>query len=61
MKRRRLSVFPAEPLHRLGLLIAFVLIVASREFNSTHPFLAAGLVFIFSLGYLSASVITRRA
>ncbi|MCP4263099.1 MAG: hypothetical protein GY774_37155 [Planctomycetes bacterium] len=61
MKRRRLSVFPAEPLHQLGLLIAFVLIVASREFNSTHPFLAAGLVFIFSLGYLFASVITRRA
>ncbi|MBC8470912.1 MAG: NapC/NirT family cytochrome c [Planctomycetes bacterium] len=61
MKRRRLSVFPAEALHRLGLLIAFVLIVASREFNSTHPFLTAGLVFIFSLGYLFASVITRRA
>ena len=61
MKRRRLSVFPAEPLHRLGLLIAFVLIVASREFNSTHPFQTAGLVFIFSLGYLFASVITRRA
>ena len=61
MKRRRLSVFPAEPLHRLGLLIAFVLIVASRDFNSTHPFLAAGLVFLFSLGYLFASVITRRA
>lgn len=61
MKRRRLSVFPAEPLHRLGLLIAFVLIVSSTEFNSTHPFLTAGLVFIFSLGYLFASVITRRA
>ena len=61
MKRRRLSVFPAEPLHRLGLLIAFVLIVASREFNSTHPFQTAGLIFIFSLGYLFASVITRRA
>ena len=61
MKRRRLSVFPAEPLHRLGLLIAFVLIVACTEFNSAHPFLTAGLVFIFSLGYLFASVITRRA
>jgi nitrate/TMAO reductase-like tetraheme cytochrome c subunit len=43
------------------LLIAFVLIVASREFNSTHPFLTAGLVFIFSLGYLFASVTTRRS
>ena len=61
MKRRRLSVFPAEPLHRLGLLIAFVLIVACKEFNSAHPFLTAGLVFIFALGYLFASVITRRA
>ena len=61
MKRRRLSVFPAELLHRLGLLIAFVLIVASTEFISTHSFLTAGLVFIFSLGYLFASVITRRA
>ncbi|MFC1635148.1 NapC/NirT family cytochrome c [Planctomycetota bacterium] len=61
MKRRRLSVFPAEPLHRLGVLIAFVLIVASTEFISTHPFLTAGLVFIFSLGYLFASVTTRRA
>ena len=61
VKRQRLSVFPAEPLHRLGVFIAFVLIVASTEFNSTHPFLTAGLVFIFSLGYLFASVITRRS
>lgn len=61
MKRRRLAVFPAEPLHRLGLLIAFVLIVACTEFNAAHPFLTAGLVFVFSLGYLFASVITRRA
>jgi nitrate/TMAO reductase-like tetraheme cytochrome c subunit len=61
VKRRRLSVFPAESLHRLGLLIAFVLIVACTEFNSTHSFLTAGLVFIFALGYLFASVITRRA
>jgi nitrate/TMAO reductase-like tetraheme cytochrome c subunit len=42
-------------------LFAFVLIMACMEFNSTHPFLSAGLVFIFSLGYLFASVITRRA
>jgi hypothetical protein len=42
-------------------LIAFVLIVACTEFNSAHPFLTAGLVFIFSLGYLFASVVTRRA
>ena len=61
VKRRRLSVFPAELLHRLGVLIAFVLIVASTEFISTHSFLTAGLVFIFSLGYLFASVTTRRA
>ena len=61
MKRRRLSVFPAEPLHRLGVVIAFVLIVACADFNSAHPFLTAGLVFVFSLGYLFASVITRRA
>lgn len=61
MKRRRLSVFPAEALHKLGLLIAFVLIVAATEFNATHPYLCAGLVFIFSLGYLFASVTTRRA
>ena len=61
MKRQRLSVFPAEPLHRLGLFIAFVLIVGAREFNSTHPFLTAGLVFTFAMGYLFASVTTRRA
>jgi nitrate/TMAO reductase-like tetraheme cytochrome c subunit len=61
VKRQRLSVFPAELLHRVGLLIAFVLIVASREFNSTHPFLTAALVFIFSLGYLFASVTTQRS
>ena len=54
-------MFPAEFLHRLGLLIAFVLIMASTEFNSRHPFLTSGLVFSFSLGYLFASVITRRA
>ena len=61
VKRRRLSVFPAEPLHRLGVLIAFVLVIASKEFNSTHPFLTGALVLVFSLGYYSASVITRRA
>ncbi|MFC1761369.1 ammonia-forming cytochrome c nitrite reductase subunit c552 [Planctomycetota bacterium] len=61
MKRRRLSVFPAELLHRLGVLIAFVLIVASTEFNAAHPFLTAALVFVFSLGYFFASGITRRA
>jgi nitrate/TMAO reductase-like tetraheme cytochrome c subunit len=45
----------------LGLLIAFVLIVACTEFNSAHPFLTAGIVFVFALGYLFASVVTRRA
>ena len=45
----------------MGVLIAFVLIMASAEFNSTHPFLTAGLVFLFSLGYYFASVSTRRA
>ena len=61
MKRRRLSVCPAEYLHRLGLLIAFVLLVAAGEFSSTHSALTAGLVFVFSLGYLVASIMTRRA
>ena len=61
MKRRRLSVFPAELLHRLGIFIAFVLIVACTKYNSIHPFLTAGLVFAFSLGYYFASVTTRRA
>ena len=61
VKRRRLPVFPAEFLHRLGLLIAFVLLVAAGEFSSAHSGLTAGLVFVFSLGYLIASVRTRRA
>ncbi|MCF7976302.1 MAG: NapC/NirT family cytochrome c [Phycisphaerae bacterium] len=38
-----------------------MLIVAATEFNATHSFLTAGLVFMFSLGYYFASVTTRRA
>ena len=59
--RRKLSKFPGEAIQHLGLLIAFVLLVAAHEFAATHPALTAILVFVFSLPYLGASVVTRRA
>jgi len=59
--RRRLVAFPAEVLQHLGLLIAFVLLVAAREFAAAHPALAAILIFVFSCPYLVASLATRRA
>ncbi len=42
VKRRRLSVFPAEPLHRSGMLIAFVLIVASTGVSISQRRIAEG-------------------
>jgi len=42
-------------------LIAFVLLVAANEFATSHAALVAILVFIFSLAYLPASVVARRA
>ncbi|KKL53683.1 hypothetical protein LCGC14_2272990, partial [marine sediment metagenome] len=59
--KRKLSAFPAKALQHLGLLIAFVLIVAAGTFTVERPVLASVLIFAFSLGYLVASVVTRRA
>ena len=59
--RRILSSFPSIALQHLGLFIAFVLVLAAHEFAATHPALTAILVFIFSLPYLLASIVTRRA
>lgn len=59
--RRKLAAFPSGALQHLSLLIAFVLLIAAKGFAADHPPLAAGLVFIFSLPYLVAAVVTRRA
>jgi len=58
---RRLTAFPAEALQHLGLLIALVLVIAAKDFAGERPGLTAGLVFAFSLPYLMAAVVTRRA
>lgn len=58
---RRLTAFPAEALQHLGLLIALILLIAAKDFAGEHPGLTAGLVFAFSLPYVVAAVVTRRA
>ena len=59
-KLKKLAL-PADPLQYFGLLIAFVLIVSANEFAAARPVLTAVLVFVFSLPYLVASIIARRA
>lgn len=59
--KRLLSAFPAATLQHLGLFIAFVLLVSANEFTAAHPGLASGLIFVFSLPYLLASLVTKRA
>ena len=59
--KRKLSAFPAVALQHLGLVIAFALLVAAKDFTYGHPALAAILVFVFSLPYLAASLVTKRA
>ncbi len=59
--KRILSAFPAATLQHLGLLIAFVLLVAAHGFAAAHPALASILIFVFSLPYLVASLVTKRA
>ncbi len=59
--KKRLSAFPAKALQHLGLLIAFVLLLAASGFVVERPVLTALLVFIFSLPYLVVSVATKRA
>jgi len=58
--RNRLATFPAEALQHLGLLIAFILLLAGSGFATAQPGLAAGLVFVFSCFYLVASIATLR-
>ncbi len=59
--KKRLSAFPAKALQNLGLLIAFVLLLAASGFVVERPVLTAVLVFVFSLPYLVVSVATKRA
>ncbi|KKL19727.1 hypothetical protein LCGC14_2462560, partial [marine sediment metagenome] len=59
--KRRLTAFPSRVLQHLGLLIAFVLLMAANEFAAEHPVLTAVLVFAFSLPYLIASIVSGRA
>jgi len=59
--RNRLATFPAEALQHLGLLIAFILLLAGSGFATAQPALAAGLVFVFSCFYLVAATTTARA
>ncbi|HDZ45079.1 MAG TPA: hypothetical protein ENH80_14195 [Phycisphaerae bacterium] len=59
--KKRLSAFPANILQNLGLLLAFVLLMAANGFTGDRPVLTTVLVFVFSLSYLVASAVTRRA
>ena len=59
--RRSLLASPAQGLQHLGLLIALVLLVAATDFVREWPAPAAGLVFVFSLLYLVASISAKRA
>ena len=59
--KRLLSAFPAATLQHLGLVIAFVLLVSAHGFAAEHPGLASILIFVFSLPYLLASLVTKRA
>lgn len=58
--KKRLSALCAEMPQRLGLLVAFLLLVAARGHAVEHPALDAALIFGFSLPYLLAAVVTRR-
>ncbi len=57
----RLPKVSAEALHGLVLLIAFTLLMAGTGFVTDRPALAAILVFLFSLPYLAASIVTKQA
>ena len=59
--RRRSPAFAAKSLQLFGLLVAFVLLVAAKDFASAHPALSALLVFVFSLPYLGAALVTKQA
>ncbi|MHC4715412.1 MAG: hypothetical protein ACYS5V_00430, partial [Planctomycetota bacterium] len=59
--KRILSLSYAEVSQHLGLLAAFVLLVAAHQFVDAHATLTAVLVFLFSLPYAIASVVSRRA
>ena len=59
--KSRLPSISAEALHGLALLLTFALLVAGTGFAVAQPALAALLVFLFSLPYLPAAIITRRA
>lgn len=48
-------------LHGLVLLLMFALLIGGTGFAAARPTLAALLVFLFSLPYLAASVVTKRA
>ncbi|MCK5558835.1 MAG: hypothetical protein KAJ01_10665, partial [Candidatus Hydrogenedentes bacterium] len=59
--KSRLPRVSAEALHGLVLLLAFTLLMAGTGFVTERPALAAILVFLFSLPYLGASIVTKRA
>ncbi len=59
--KRLLSAFPAATLQHVGLFIAFVLLLAAYGFAAERPALASILIFVFSIPYLVASLVTRRA
>ena len=59
--RRRPPALAAKTLQLFGLMVAFVLLVAAKDFASQHPALSAILVFAFSLPYLGAALVTQRA
>ncbi|MFC1736960.1 NapC/NirT family cytochrome c [Candidatus Hydrogenedentota bacterium] len=61
MARKRFLVLSSEALQGLGLLLALILLMAGIGYAAARPGLASLLVFLFSLPYLVAAVVSRRA
>ena len=61
MKSRLLSVLQTEVLQGIGLLLVLILLLAAQGFSAAQPALTAALVFLFSVPYLVAAIVTRRA
>lgn len=59
--KSRLPGMWAEALHGLAVLLAFTLLMAGTGFVTQRPALATVLVLLFSLPYLVAAVVTKRA
>ncbi|NOY82030.1 MAG: hypothetical protein GXP31_13620 [Kiritimatiellaeota bacterium] len=59
--REKLARLPAEVLQHLSLLIALLLLVAAKDFIANAPALSSGVIFLFTLPFLAAAILARKA